>query len=176
MSFNGGVLHLWCTYLDSDLKWIRQRFYQFFIHEKLKKNILYFSTWVLSNHVPHEITKEFWKYDSWFCSEVSKLASVRNKLFMSFKYWFMEAKYVFRSCNGPKKLPKYHLKTILTTFSQRNKYNGAILVKINFCPAWKCMISGIFHRTGFWQLWRKSAVIFSKWMFFQNSLVISLAI
>jgi hypothetical protein len=34
----------------------------------------------------------FWKYDSWFSSEVSKLALVRNKLIMSLNYWFMEAK------------------------------------------------------------------------------------
>ena len=83
----------------------------------------------------------FWKYDGWFSSEVSKLASVRNKLIMSLKYWFMEAKNVFRSCYGPKKLPKYHLKTILTTFSERNKYYRAILVKINFFHAWKWGIS-----------------------------------
>ena len=44
----------------------------------------------------------FWKYDGWFSSEVSKLASVRNKLIMSLKYWFMEAKNVFRSCYVPK--------------------------------------------------------------------------
>ena len=74
----------------------------------------------------------------------------------------------FFMCHGPKKLPKYHLKTILTRSSQRNKYYGAILVKINFCHAWKCMISGVFHRTGFWHLWRKPAIIFSKWMFFQK--------
>ena len=99
-----------------------------------------------------------------------------NKLIKSLKYWFMEAKNVFRSSYGPKKWPKYHIKTILTTFSERNEYYGAILVKINFCHAWKCMISGVFHQTGFSHLWRKPAVIFSKWMFFQNSLVIPLAI
>ena len=44
----------------------------------------------------------FWKYDRWFSSEVSKVASVRNKLIMSLKYWFMEAKNVFRSCYVPK--------------------------------------------------------------------------
>ena len=64
----------------------------------------------------------FWKYDSWFSSERSKLALVRNKLIMSSKYWFMGAKNAFKSCYGPKKWPKYHLKTILTTFSERNKY------------------------------------------------------
>ena len=36
--------------------------------------------------------------------------------------------------------------------------------------AWKCIISGVFHRSKFWHLRRKSAFIFSKWLFFQNSL------
>ena len=101
--------------------------------------------WLYGSWNHHRILKKhpFWKYDSWFSSEVSKLASVRNKLIMSLKYWFMEAKNVFRSCYGPKKWPKYHLKTILTTFSERNEYYGTILVKINFCHAWKCMISGV---------------------------------
>ena len=134
---------------------------------------LHFSSW---NHKRILKNYPFWKCNSWFSSEVSKLASVRNKLIMSLKYWFMEAKNVFRSCYGPKKWPKYHLKTILTTLSERNKYHGAILVKINFCHAWKCIISGVFHRSGFWYFWRKPVIKFSKWMFFQNSLVISWAI
>ena len=46
--------------LDSDSKRIRQKFYQFFINEKVKK-ILYFFICILPNYVPHEITKEFWK-------------------------------------------------------------------------------------------------------------------
>ena len=98
----------------------------------------------------------FWKYDSCFSSEVSKLASVRNELIMSLIYWFIEAKNI--------------------SFSERNKYYGAILVKINFCHAWKCMILGVFHQSGFWHLWRKPAIILSKWMLFQSSLVISWAI
>ena len=134
-------------------------------------------TWLHGSWNHQRIWKKhpFWKYDSWFSSERSKLALVRNKLIMSSKYWFMGAKNAFKSCYGPKKWPKYHLKTILTTFIERNNYYGAILVKINFCHAWKCMISGVFHRSGFWLLWRKPAITFSKWMFFQNSLVISWA-
>ena len=41
-------------------KWIRQKCYQFFINKKLK-NMFYFFTCILTNYVPHEITKEFWK-------------------------------------------------------------------------------------------------------------------
>ena len=33
----------------------------------------------------------------------------------------------------------------------------------------------VFHRCKFWQLRRKPAVIFSKWLFFQNSLMMSWA-
>ena len=46
--------------IDSYSKWIRQKCYQFFIKEKLKKTF-YFLTCILPNYVPHEITKEFWK-------------------------------------------------------------------------------------------------------------------
>ena len=47
-------------YIDSYSKWIRQKCYQFFIKEKLKKTF-YFLTCILPNYVPHEIRKEFWK-------------------------------------------------------------------------------------------------------------------
>ena len=46
--------------VDSYSKWIRQKWYQFFINKKLKK-IFYFFTCILPNYVPHDITKEFWK-------------------------------------------------------------------------------------------------------------------
>ena len=83
-------------------------------------------TWLYGSWNHQRILKKhpFWKYDSWFSSEVSKLALVRNKLIMSLKYWYMEAQNVFRSWYGPKKWPQYHLKRILTTFSDRNKYYG----------------------------------------------------
>ena len=47
-------------HIDSYSKWIRQKFYQFFIKEKLKKTF-YFLTYILPNYVLHDITKEFWK-------------------------------------------------------------------------------------------------------------------
>ena len=37
-----------------------QKCYQFFINEKLK-NLIYFFTCILPNYMPHEITKEFWE-------------------------------------------------------------------------------------------------------------------
>jgi hypothetical protein len=43
------------------------------------------------------------------------VSSVRNKLNLSMKYWFMEAKIVFCICLGPEKGSKYHLKTVQTT-------------------------------------------------------------
>ena len=72
----------------------------------------------------HKIIKEFflnihfWKYDNCFSSEVSKLTSVRNKLNLPLKYWFMEAKDVCRICYSPKYWSKHHLKTRQTTFSE----------------------------------------------------------
>ena len=135
-------------------------------------------TWLFGswNHQRTLKKQPFWKYYSWFSSEVSKLTSVRNKLNLTLKYWFMEAKNVFRMCLLlSQKWSKYHLKKINATFSEKNKYYRAILVKINFCHAWKCIISGVFYRSEFWHLWRKPAIISSKLLFFQNSLVISWA-
>ena len=55
------------------------------------------------------------------------------------------------------------------------KCNDIILVKIFFFHAWKCIISGVFHRSKFWHLCGKPAIIFSKWLFFKKSLMISWA-
>ena len=117
-----------------------------------------------------EIIKEFgkkcqvWKHDSWFPSEVPKLTLVRNKLNLSLKYWFMEAKDVCRVCYCHKFWSKYQLNTIQTTFRENNKWKRAILVKINFFHAWKCIILEVFQRSEFWHPWRKPAIIFSSKM------------
>ena len=65
---------------------------------------------------------EFWKYDSWFPSGMSKLTSVWNKLNMSLKHWYIEARLVFCTCYGPKKLSKCLLGTIQTAFSENSNY------------------------------------------------------
>jgi hypothetical protein len=119
--------------------------------------------------------KPFWKYESWFPSEVSKLSSVQIELNLSLKYWHIEAKVGFWICYCPKNWSKYHLDTIQTMFSEKNSHLGTIMVKIFFVHVWKCIISGVFHRSEFSHLRGKSTLIFSKWLFFQNSLVISTA-
>ena len=91
------------------------------------------------------------------------------------KYWVIEAKVGFWICYCPKNWSKYHLDTIQTTFSEKNNHLGTIWEKIFFSHAWKCIISGVFHRSGFWHSRGKSALSFSKWLLFQNSLVISTA-
>ena len=48
-----------------------------------------------------------------------------------------------------------------------------ILVKIFFYHAWKCSISWLVCRSEFWPLLKKLALIFSKWLFFQNSFGLS---
>ena len=48
-----------------------------------------------------------------------------------------------------------------------------LLVKEKNFHTWKCIISGLFRRSEFWDLRKKSAVTFSKWLFWQNSLIIS---
>ena len=117
----------------------------------------------------HEIIKEFkkyilfWKYDNCFSSEVSKLTSVRNKLNLPMKYWFMEAKYVCRICYGPKNWPKYPLNTIQTSFSENNNYIRVILVKIIFFSCLKMhYFRGILPKSVLTPLKKTSYHIFQK--------------
>ena len=49
-------------------------------------------------------------------------------------------------------------------------------VKIFFFHALKCIISGVKCRSKFWHLWRKPALIFLKWLFFQISLTTEFSI
>ena len=101
---------------------------------------------------------------------------VRNKLNLCMRYWFVEAEIVFCMCLDPYKGSKYYLETVKTIFSENNNYYRAIFVKLNFffMPE-KCIISGVKYQSKFWPLRRKLAVIFLKWLFFENSLVISWA-
>ena len=117
----------------------------------------------------------FWKFVSCFPSTLWKLTSVRKKLNLSLKYWFMEAKVVFWMCHGPQKYSKYHLNILQTTFGENNNYYRGNNDKNRIFHAWKCIISEVFHRSKFWLLGRKPAVIFSKRPFFQNYLVMSWA-
>ena len=69
-----------------------------------------------------------------------------------------------RSC-----LQNFYQCTNLNWIKSYNK----ILVKSVFFLAWKYIILGAFCRSVFWHLRRKPAVVFPKWLFFQNYLVIS---
>ena len=76
----------------SDLKWMRQKFYLFFINEKFKK-ILYFFTCILPNYVPHEITKEFWKNSHFWNVTAGFLLGCQNSL-----QWNTPEKIHFQEC------------------------------------------------------------------------------
>ena len=45
-----------------------------------------------------------------------------------------------------------------------------VIAKKHFFHAWKCIISGLFCQSEFWDLLRKTCLMISKWLFFQNSL------
>ena len=79
---------------------------------RTSKNVLFFSC-IFFDYAAHETSKEFWKYESWFSSEVSKLTLVQNKLNLSLKYWVMEAKVFFWICYDHKNWSKYHLTVVL---------------------------------------------------------------
>ena len=79
--------------------------------------------------------KAFWKYDSWFPSEVSKLTLAKNKSNLSLKYWFLEANYDFWICYDPKEFcQNSHFENLTVGFRLR-------------CPklplAWKSLICHI---------------------------------
>ena len=92
-------------------------------------------TWLYGSWNHQRILKKhpFWKYDSWFSSELWKPSSVKYETWSKDIFCFHES-----------------------IFQWHNEL--------------------ISHRSQVWHLRRKTAVIFSKWMFFQNSLVISWAI
>ena len=59
-----------------------------------------------------------------------------------------------------------------------SSFGTLTLTKDQFCfnkSIFQCQIKLISYRSQFWHLRRKPAVIFSKWLFFQNSLMISWA-
>ena len=152
-----------------------QKYYQKFINKKFRNCLYFFNlhfTWLYGSWHPQRILKKypFWKYASCFFSEVSNLTSVRNMLNLPLKYWFVKAKIVFCVCHGPQKWSKYHLDTIQTTSQTLSK---GIIYENHIFQAWKCTILGGICRSKVWQLWRKPAVIFSKWLFFQICLLIS---
>ena len=60
-----------------------------------------------------------------------------------------------------------------TTFSENNNYWRGNIGENKKIHTWKCIFSGVFYRSQFWHLRRKTAIIFSKWLFFQNSLGLS---
>ena len=73
---------------------------------------------------------------------------------------------------------KTEIQTVILRCLVRKKLNGIkcydmILIKIFILYAWKCIISGLVCRCDFWHLRRKPALVFSKWLFFQNSLRLS---
>ena len=61
--------------------------------------------WLCGHRIITEFLKNinFWEYNNCFSSEESKHSSVRSKLNLPLKYWFMEAKVFFLIYYGPKK-------------------------------------------------------------------------
>ena len=139
----------------------------------------FFCTYISIDYLVHEITKDFFKDSHFWNMRVGFLLRCQNSLrckislISPLKYWVIEAKVGFWICYCHKYWSKYHLDTIQTTFSEKNNYLGTILVKTYLFHTWKWFISWVFHRSEFWYLRGKSALRFSKWLFFQNSLVIS---
>ena len=138
---------------------------------KSTENIIFFNlhfTWLFGSwNYQKKIARYFENRRAKFPFEVSKLTSLRNKLNLSIKYWFMEAKLVFCICLGPEKRSKYHLETVQTIFSEKKKHYRTMFVKLNFFDAWKCIISGVKHRVSFEPL-KKTSCHISKMAIFSK--------
>ena len=98
---------LYCFLGIDRLKMKEKMYIQNFYWWKVQNLFLYFHlhvTWLYGSwyHQKNLEKKAFWKYDSWFSSEVSKITSVGNKTNLSLIYWFLEAKYIFWISYGPK--------------------------------------------------------------------------
>ena len=110
----------------------------------------------------------FWKYDSWFSSEVSKLTLVRNKLnFLIGKLIHGRKNCLLRMTWSPKNdqniiCIQYRL------YLERVIIFRGHYVFVNFFYAWKCIISGVIFRSKLWHLIRKSSVIFSRMNIFSK--------
>ena len=148
-------------FIDSYSKWIRQKCYQFFINKKLKK-IFYIFTCILPNYVPHEITKEFWKNSHFENITAGFILRSQNLL-----WWNTPWKDAFSGMT-------------FFIFTNIAPMIVIVLTKCSLCcifcfheSMFQWQIKDISHRSEFWHLRRKSVDIFSKRLFFQNSLVIS---
>ncbi len=73
---------------------------------------------------------------------MSNLTLVRNKLNLSMKYWFNEAKIVFCICHVPEKVSKYHQETVQTTSSKKITITGQYLKNLLFSMAENASFQG----------------------------------
>ena len=132
--------------LKSDLLKTIQISIQLFLNKKFK-NGFYFFTCILPDYVAHDILKEFWK----------------NIHFENMRAVFL---WVVKTDFGEEKAYTV-ARTDFRFYSSKLCF---------FFHGWKCIILGAIHRSKFLHLWRKPAVIFSKWLIFQNCLVVSMFI
>ena len=137
-----------------------------------------FFTCILPDYVAHDITKEFWKNSHFENMRVVFLLRCQSWLRWGKRlicHWNSWRQNLFFGCVMVPKIIKISSRYNAVNLVRTKTIRGAILVKIENFYAWKCIISGVFHRSKFWHLRRKSAVIFLKWLFFQNSLLMSWA-
>ena len=161
--------------IDSCAKNMTQVNWKFLLVKSSERSFYLHLIWLCGSWFHQRILKKLpsWKYNSWFSSEVSKLTSVWNKLNLSLKYWFMEARLDFCKCYGPTKWSKCHLDTIQTIFSEDNKYyRGNIGENIYLSSLKMRDFSGSLPKCVLTPQ-KKPAVIISKWLFLKNSLEMS---
>ena len=112
--------------IDSYLKRMSQKCLQFFINEKLKK-FIYFFTCILPKYVPYEITKEFWKISHFENMTAGFLLRGQNSLrweICLICHWNIDSWKQKLSIGYVmvQKIVKNHLDTTQITFSENNNY------------------------------------------------------
>ena len=133
--------------------------------------------WLYGSWNHQKILKKdsFWKCDGWFSSEVSKPSSVKypwNHTFSGTTLIFTNIApwYLFLSLNVVSIVFRWYFGHFFGTLT----WTKDIFCLHELIFQWHNKL--ISHQGQFWHLRRKAAVIFSKRMFFQNSLMISWAI
>ena len=149
------------------------------MYDKKFQNCFYFFTCILPDYVAHEIIKEFGKnshFENMTAGSLLKLTSVFHPWNDTFSD--MEKIDFHRYCPliviVLAKCSLYCIWMIFWSFLGTMTYT-----KDNFFlheSIFQWQIKLISHQSEFWHLRRKPAVIFSKWLFFQNSLGMSWAI
>ena len=141
-----------------------------------KKRFIFLSAFYTTNYVPHEITKFFWK-NSHFENMTADFflrcqKSLRQEIslichwIIDFCKQMLSFGYVMVPKNYPRIMYNFYRLQFVRMIAIREPHWQKTIFVMPENALFQCWFAEV-------SLWSKPAVIFSKWLFFQNSLVIS---